>query len=150
MATGAFLFAREAARQMLHQNEGGRIVTIASQAGKTGIPYLSAYCAAKFAVIGLTQSMAAELGENNITVNAVCPGTIDTPLLSVKGGVYDTFSSAAGYSTEDYQRRVIKHIPMRRLGQPDDIASAVSYLVSPDASFVTGESLNVTGGEEVH
>ena len=150
MATGAFLFAREAARSMLAAGAGGRIITIASQAGKTGIPYLSAYCAAKFAVIGLTQCLALELGGNGITVNAVCPGTIDTPLLAVKGGVYDTFSKAAGRTQAEYRERLVRHIPVGRLGRPDDVAAAVAYLSSAEASFVTGEALNVTGGEEVH
>lgn len=150
MATGAFLFAREAARHLLEQGRGGRIVTIASQAGKTGMPLLAAYCAAKFAVIGLTQSLAAELGPAGITVNAVCPGTIDTPLLNVKGGVYEAFSAAAGRTKEEYRSRLERQIPLRRFGLPEDIAAAVSYLVSPGAAFVTGEALNVTGGQEVH
>jgi NAD(P)-dependent dehydrogenase (short-subunit alcohol dehydrogenase family) len=150
MATGAFLFAREAARHLLAQGAGGRIVTISSQAGKTGMPLLSAYSAAKFAVIGLTQSLAAELGPAGITVNAVCPGTIDTPLLAVKGGVFEAFSAAAGRTEVEYQARLTRQIPMRRFGQPEDVAAAVAYLVSPEASFVTGEALNVTGGQEVH
>lgn len=150
MATGAFLCAREAARRMVSANRGGRIITIASQAGKTGMPYLAAYCAAKFAVIGLTQSMAAELGPLGITVNAICPGTIDTPLLSVKGGVYQTFAGASGRSEEDYRQRLLRQIPARRFGTPADVAAAAVYLVSEAASFVTGEALNVTGGQEVH
>jgi NAD(P)-dependent dehydrogenase (short-subunit alcohol dehydrogenase family) len=149
MATGAFLVAREAARRMVPQGEG-RIITIASQAGKTGMPLLAAYCSAKFAVIGLTQSMAAELGQHGITVNAVCPGTIDTPLLAVKGGLYEAFSSAAGRTEEEYRQRVTRQIPARRFGTVDDIAHAVVYLASREASFVTGEALNVTGGQEMH
>lgn len=149
MATGAFLVAREAARRMVPQGSG-RIITIASQAGKTGIPLLAAYSAAKFAVIGLTQSMASELGEHGVTVNAICPGTIDTPLLAVRGGVYETFSSAAGRTEEDYRRRLVRQIPARRFGTVDDIASAAVYLASPGAAFVTGEALNVTGGQEMH
>ena len=149
MATGAFLVAREAARRMVPQGSG-RIITIASQAGKTGMPLLAAYSAAKFAVIGLTQSMAGELGEHGVTVNAICPGTIDTPLLAVKGGVYETFSGAAGRTEEDYRRRLARQIPARRFGTPEDIAAAAVYLASAGAAFVTGEVLNVTGGQEMH
>lgn len=149
MATGAFLCARAAARLMVPQGSG-RIITIASQAGKTGMPLLAAYSAAKFAVIGLTQSMAAELGEHGVTVNAICPGTIDTPLLAVKGGVYETFSGAAGRTEDDYRRRLARQIPARRFGTPEDIAAAAVYLASEGASFVTGEALNVTGGQEMH
>lgn len=150
MATGAFLCAREAARRMLAQGTGGRILTIASQAGKTGQLYLAAYSAAKFAVIGLTQSMAAELGQFGITVNAICPGTIDTPLLAVKGGVYETFSGAAGKTEDEYRARLMRQIPARRFGTVDDIAAAAVFLASEGASFITGEALNVTGGQEMH
>ena len=150
MATGAFLVAREGARRLLSQGEGGRIVTISSQAGKTCIALLSAYCAAKFAVIGLTQSMALELGPAGITVNAVCPGTIDTPLLAVKGGVFEKFSESAGRSTAEYRERLTRQIPLRRFGLPEDVADAVDFLLSARAAFITGESLNVTGGQEMH
>jgi len=150
MATGAFLVARAAARALLAQGTGGRIVTISSQAGKTGMPLLAAYCAAKFAVIGLTQSLAIELGPAGITVNAVCPGTIDTPLLSVKGGVYEKYAAAANRTPEEYRQRVERQIPLRRFGEPEEVAAAVSFLLSDQASFITGEALNVTGGQEMH
>jgi NAD(P)-dependent dehydrogenase (short-subunit alcohol dehydrogenase family) len=150
MATGAFLVAREAARVLLDQGDGGRIVTISSQSGKTGMPLLAAYCAAKFAVIGLTQSMAAELGPAGITVNAICPGVIDTPLLRVRGGLYETYAAAAGISPEEYERRLSRLIPLRRLGTPEEIAAGVGFLLSDAATFITGEALNITGGQEVH
>jgi NAD(P)-dependent dehydrogenase (short-subunit alcohol dehydrogenase family) len=150
MATGAFLVAREAARVMSAQGHGGRIVTSSSQAGKTGMPLLTAYSAAKFAVIGLTQSMAMELGPLGITVNAICPGTIETPLLHVKGGLYEKYAASAGISVEDYQKRILKFIPLRRLGSPEDIAESAAFLLSDAASFITGEALNVTGGQEMH
>ena len=150
MATGVFLCSRAAARQMIEQGDGGRIVTIASQAAKTGMPLLSAYCAAKFAALGFTQSLAHELGPHAITVNAVCPGTVDTPLLAVKGGVYERYSAMAGITEEQYRKRVLRTIPLGRMATPDDIAQAVGFLVSPAAGYITGEAINVTGGQEMH
>jgi NAD(P)-dependent dehydrogenase (short-subunit alcohol dehydrogenase family) len=150
MATGAFLFARQAARTMIRHQTPGRIITIASRAGKTAIPNLAAYSSSKFAVLGLTQAMAGELGPHGITVNAVCPGSIDTPLLSVKDGMYDTFSRPFGRTDEDYMAEVVRHIAVGRIGVPADVAVAVAYLAAPEASFVTGTGLNVAGGEEYH
>ncbi len=150
MATGAFLFARQAARTMVAAETPGRIITIASRAGKTAIPNLAAYSSSKFAVIGLTQAMAGELGRHGITVNTVCPGSIDTPLLSVKDGMYDTFSRPMGKTDEEYMAEVVRQIPVGRIGRPLDVAVAVAYLASVEASFVTGTALNVAGGEEYH
>lgn len=150
MATGVFLCSRAAARRMVAAGRGGRIVTVASQAGKTGIPELAAYSSAKFAAIGFTQALALELGAHGITVNAVCPGTIDTPLNEVDGGIYDVYATRAGLERQEYKRRIVRHIPAGRLGTPDDVAAAVAFLVSDAAAFITGEALNVTGGQEVH
>jgi NAD(P)-dependent dehydrogenase (short-subunit alcohol dehydrogenase family) len=150
MATGVFLCSRAAARCMVDAGRGGRIVTIASQAGKTGMPLLGAYSAAKFAAIGLTQVMAHELGPHGITVNAICPGTIDTPLLDLPGGLMEAYAKRFGMDKERYRSRITRTIPVGRFGQPHDVAAAVGWLVSDDASFVTGEALNVTGGQEMH
>jgi NAD(P)-dependent dehydrogenase (short-subunit alcohol dehydrogenase family) len=150
MATGVFLCSRAAARHLIDRGQGGRIITIASQAGKSGMPLLGAYSAAKFAAIGLTQAMAHELGPHGITVNSVCPGTIDTPMLDFDGGLMDVYSRRFGMEREQYRRRVTRTIPLGRFGRPDDIAGCVSWLASEDADFVTGEAVNVTGGQEMH
>lgn len=147
MATGVFLCSRAAVRQMIKQGEGGRIITVSSQAGKLGSPWLSAYCAAKFAAIGFTQSLAHEVGEHDITVNAVCPGTVDTPLLSLPGGMFDLYTQKTGLSLDQYKRRLKRTIPLQRFESPDDVAAAVGFLASEDASYITGEAMNVSGGQ---
>jgi len=147
MATGVFLCSRAAARRMIEQGGGGRIVTVASQAGKAGSPWLAAYCAAKFAAIGFTQSLAHELGEHGITVNAVCPGTVLTPLLDVPGGIFDVYPRMAGITREQYERKLLRSIPLGRFETPDDVAAAVGFLVSDDAAYITGEAVNVSGGQ---
>ena len=147
MATGVFLCSRGAARRMIDQGRGGRIITIASQAGKVGMARMGAYCAAKFAAVGLTQVMALELGEFNITVNAVCPGTVMTPLLGVKGGLFDTYTAMTGLSREEYEHRLKRTIPVRRFETPEDVAASVAFLASEDAAYITGEALNVNGGQ---
>lgn len=149
MATGTFYGTRAAARHMT-EHGGGSIINMASQAGKTGWPLLSAYSAAKFAIVGFTQSVARELGPAGIRVNAICPGTVDTPLLDLPGGPMDAFTSRSGITREEARKKQQKLIPLRRFAAPDDIAEAAWYLASDAASFVTGEALNVTGGEEVH
>lgn len=150
MARGTFLGTREAARVMQDLGNGGRIINIASQAGKTGWPMLAAYSAAKFAVIGLTQSAALELGPTRITVNAICPGTVDTPMLELEGGPMDVFSRLRGITREEARVRQQKAIPLRRFATPTDIANTALFLASDAGSFITGEAVNVTGGEEVH
>ena len=147
MASGVFHCSRAAAREMIAQGDGGRIVTVASQAGKLGQPLLGAYCAAKFAAIGLTQVLAHELGPHGITVNAVCPGTVLTPLLDVPGGIFDVYPKLAGITREQYERKLLRTIPLRRFETPEDVAAAVGFLTSDAADYITGEALNVSGGQ---
>jgi NAD(P)-dependent dehydrogenase (short-subunit alcohol dehydrogenase family) len=135
---GTWMVSRACATRMVDAGVPGRIVNVSSQAGKRGFPMLGAYCAAKAGVILLTQVMAAELGPSNITVNAVCPGTVDTRLLNPGEG-----DLAAMVGDEWIQRE----IPLGRLQVADDVANAIAFLMSDDASYITGEALNVSGGQ---
>ncbi|KAF8836791.1 NAD(P)-binding protein [Paxillus ammoniavirescens] len=114
-ARGTFLCYKYAAEQMIKQGRGGRIIGASSLAGKMGMPLSSAYCASKFAVRGLTQSAALELGRHGITVNAYAPAFVQTPL-----------------------SKNVMVPPIKHTGQPEDIASIVSYLASKEAHFITG------------
>jgi NAD(P)-dependent dehydrogenase (short-subunit alcohol dehydrogenase family) len=140
---GTFIVARACAERMLAAGGGGRIVNVSSQAGKRGFPMLGAYCAAKAGVILLTQVLAQELGAAGITVNAVCPGTVDTDLLNKDG----QFEQMIGVLEGDAGKWIRREIPLGRLQTADEVASAIAYLCSDDAAYVTGEALNVSGGQ---
>jgi NAD(P)-dependent dehydrogenase (short-subunit alcohol dehydrogenase family) len=150
MAKGTFFGIRAAGRQMIAQGGGGRIINIASQAGKTGWPLLGAYCAAKFAILGLTQVAAIELGPHGITVNAICPGTVETPLLDLRGGLWEAYTSAQGVSKEELKKQVLAQIPLRRFQRPEDVADLAVFLASDQGGYITGEAINSTGGQEMH
>lgn len=141
-ARGPFLTCRAVARPMMRAGRG-RIINIATRLG-FGNPYSSAYIASKNAVWGLTQCLAVELAAYGITVNAVAPGHVGPGT-----GMERQFREKAeklGLSWEAFEAQVLKTIPVGRWCRPDDVAAAVSYVASPEASFVTGELLNVTGG----
>ncbi|MCL7940552.1 SDR family oxidoreductase [Halomonas sp. ATCH28] len=144
---GVFLSTQAAVKRMLDQKYG-RIVNISSMAGKTGEAYTSPYCTTKFGVIGFTQSIALELGESNITVNAVCPGAVETDL--IKQSVSGTAELNNRSYEEELYEKFIKQTPLGRVAQPSDIANAVAFLASDEASFITGSTLNVSGGREMH
>ena len=114
----------------------GRIVNISSSSTHSGQPYMSAYVAAKSAVNGLTKSLALEYGPKGITVNAVPPGFIDTPMLRA--------AESHGYLGDVQQN--IERTPVRRIGKPEDIAAACAFLVSDEAGYITGQILGVNGG----
>jgi 3-oxoacyl-[acyl-carrier protein] reductase len=132
--TGSFLCSQEAGRQMREQG-GGSIVSVASTAAFRGFPNRVAYTAAKFGLVGMTQTLAAEWARYGIRVNAVAPAFIRTPM--------DEVDSASGdYTADDVQRRT----PMGRIGQPAEVASAVLFLACDEASYITGSTLPVDGG----
>jgi NAD(P)-dependent dehydrogenase (short-subunit alcohol dehydrogenase family) len=144
---GVFLCAQAVSHSMIERHYG-RIVNISSMAGKTGEPLTSPYCATKFGVIGFTQSVALELGKHNITVNAVCPGPVDTDL--IRQSVAQS-AKIKGMAPEDFmQEFFINPTPLGRIAQPVDIARAVIFLASDEAEFITGSTLNVSGGREMH
>jgi len=140
---GTWMVSRACAAKMIAQGSGGRIVNVSSQAGKRGFPMLGAYCAAKAGVILLTQVMAAELGPIGITVNAVCPGTVDTDLLNKDNQLVQTLEMTPG-GVEGW---IQQQIPLGRLETADDVAAAIAFLMSADAAYITGEALNVSGGQ---
>ncbi|MFP3943165.1 MAG: SDR family NAD(P)-dependent oxidoreductase [Alphaproteobacteria bacterium] len=144
---GCFFGIKHAARQMIKQGKGGRIVNVAGQAAKKGFPYAAAYTSSKHALIGLVRSTAIELGPHGITVNNVCPNHVSTAL----GAWQSTFfADRWGMSLEQYLAEMKARIPMGRPGLPEDTANAVAFLCSEEAGYITAESMNVSGGEETH
>lgn len=150
---GVFLCTKYAAAQMVKQNEadddrrGGRIISIASQAAKSGLMHMSAYTASKHGVLGFTRASALELGVHGITVNAVCPNRLATETGERQ---QDYFSTFFGLSVKEYMAEIAAKNPMRRIGLVTDTAAACAFLASDQADYITGEALNVTGGEEMH
>ncbi|HEY0397548.1 MAG TPA: glucose 1-dehydrogenase [Acidimicrobiia bacterium] len=118
------------------ERQRGRIVNIASDAGRVGSTGESVYSACKAGIIGFGKTIAREVARHGITVNAICPGPTATPLLD----------SIVGEGNEKLIESLKRGIPMRRLGEPDDIAGAVAFIVSDDAGFITGQTLSVSGG----
>ena len=142
-AKGVFLCGQEAARR-LRRNGGGAIVNTASMAGKRGgAPFLAHYVASKFAVVGLTQAMAAELAPDAIRVNCVCPGYVATAMQERE---LQWEAELRGITAEEVSRLYVADTPLGRLETPEDVASAVLFLASPASSFITGEALAINGG----
>jgi len=146
--SGAFYCTQAAAKAMVKAGNGGRIINIASQAAKTGFPHLPAYVSSKHGMVGLTRASAVELGAHGITVNAVCPNHVTTGLGAQQN---EYFSKLLGFeSVEAYLANMSTKNPMGRPGLPSDTAAACAWLASDDAFYVTGEAINVSGGEEMH
>ena len=141
--TGTYNGIRAVLPSMLERNFG-RIVNVASTAGLLGYPYVTAYCAAKHGVVGLTRALALEVANRNITVNAVCPGYTDTDI------VRDTIrniTAKTGRSEQEALEALVARNPQRRLIQPEEVANTVIWLCLPGSESITGQSIAVAGGE---
>ncbi|WP_416049111.1 SDR family NAD(P)-dependent oxidoreductase [Cupriavidus basilensis] len=141
--TGTFLCTQAALPHML-ANGWGRIINVASTAGLVGYGYVSAYCAAKHGVIGLTRALALETASSGVTVNAVCPGYTETDI--VRDAVANIVRKT-GRTEAQARAELAKGNPQGRLVQPDEVADAVAWLCQPSASAITGQSIAVAGGE---
>ena len=146
-STAVFLLTKFVGRVMIEAGQGGRIITIASSASKRGSANGAAYSASKFAVLGLTQSAALDLAPHRITVNAVCPGAINSDRLSYWE---QEQAEAQGISLEDYRANLVaemgKHNPLGRIAESEDVANVVAFLASDEAAYITGQGYNVNGG----
>jgi NAD(P)-dependent dehydrogenase (short-subunit alcohol dehydrogenase family) len=140
---GVFFCCQAVLPHMLARRRGS-IVNLASWSGKAGAAYFGAYCASKFAVIGLTQALAKEVAAQGIRVNAVCPGIVAGTEMRA---LVDAESRALGRPTSTDR---VSWIPMGRLADPEDVAGVVAFLVSDDARYMTGQAVNVTGGLWMH
>ena len=139
---GTYLVTKAVLPHMVSAKKG-KVVNISSGAGREGYPGLSIYCASKFAVIGLTQSLAKEMAEYNINVNAVCPGIIHTPMWDV---MLDALSKREDRPRDDIFEGWTEGIPLKRRQSPEDIARAVLFLSSEVSRNMTGQRISVDGG----
>ena len=140
---GLFFVLQAVAGQMVKQGRGGKIVNLASQAGRRGEALVAHYCASKAAVISITQSAAMALAPNRINVNAMAPGVMDTPFWVE---VDKQFAAIQGLPIGEPKRRAVASIPWGRIGRPDDVAGLATFLASDDSEYVTGQTINVDGG----
>jgi len=145
-AKGMFFCCQEEAKIMMKQKKG-KVVNTASIAGKAGYPLLAHYCASKFAVLGFTFTMAKELAEYNINVNAVCPGQVYTDMIKRE---WSWEAKITNIEREKVIKMAKKSIPLGRLAMPEDIANLVFFLTSEDSDYITGQAFNVDGGRENH
>lgn len=144
---GVFLGTKYAAGQMVKQGQGGKIINIGSQASKSAFAHASAYTTSKHGMTGLTRVAALELGQYGINVNQICPNHVTTGL-----GAWQNahFSKVTGKGYDKYMQDMRDRIPLGRPGMQQDIANACAFLCSGQAIYITGEAMNVSGGEEYH
>ena len=142
---GVFLCCQQAISKMRSSNKGGSIINMASGQARDGFIYTPHYAASKFGVVGLTQSLAKEVAIENININAICPGIIDTDMWTYNDTKWGEI--LGGYKKGELMNDwVQKNVPMKRVGTGKDVASLVSFLASEDANYITGQTINVDGG----
>lgn len=142
--TGAFLCAKAAAAVMRRGGTGGRIINAASGQARQGFIYTPHYAASKFGVLGLTQSLAKELAEDQITVNAYCPGIVGSDMWDYNDRVWGEL--LGNYAPGELMAEWVGNIPLGRAGTNDDVAEVVLFLASDAAGYITGQAINVDGG----
>ena len=142
--TGPFLCSSAVLEWM---PEGGRIVNISSVLGKFGVPGYTAYCSSKHGIVGFTRALALELAPRKITVNAVCPGWVETAMarLGMKAG-----ADGSGITYQQFRDKALGHVPLKEILQPEEIGQMVHFLVSAAARNITGQAYNVCGGQVMH
>lgn len=141
---GVFLCCQEAIRHMRAQGTGGRLINTASGQARDGFIYTPHYAASKFGVVGLTQSLAKEVALDGITVNAICPGIIETEMWDYNDRVWGKM--LGDYGPGELMQEWVQNIPMKRAGRGRDVAGLVAFLASDDAAYITGQTINVDGG----
>lgn len=141
---GGVLWGIQAAVKAFKElGHGGKIINACSQAGHVGNPQLAIYCGTKFAVRGITQTAARDLAALGITVNAYCPGIVNTPMMRK---VAKDVGDGAGQSMEWGMQQFAQYITLKKVSEPEDVAGLVSYLAGPDSDYVTGQSILIDGG----
>lgn len=141
---GVFLCAQEAIARMRKHKRGGRIINTASGQARDGFIYTPHYAASKMGVVGITQSLAKEVAVENITVNAFCPGIIETDMWAYNDEAWGKL--LGDYKPGELMQEWVQGIPMRRAGSGADVAGLVAFLASDDAAYITGQTINVDGG----
>jgi meso-butanediol dehydrogenase/(S,S)-butanediol dehydrogenase/diacetyl reductase len=141
---GVFLCCQEAIRRIRKHGAGGRLINTASGQARQGFIYTPHYAASKFGVVGLTQSLAKEMAREGITVNAFCPGIIDTDMWAYNDAAWGKLLGS--YEPGELMAEWVRGIPMARAGTGEDVAGLVAFLASEDAAYITGQTINVDGG----
>jgi len=141
---GVFLCCQEAIKRIRKHGKGGRLINTASGQARQGFVFTPHYAASKFGVVGVTQSLAKEVAKEGITVNAFCPGIIDTDMWAYNDQAWGKL--LGNYKPGELMAEWVRNIPMGRAGTGEDVAGLVAFLASDDATYITGQTINVDGG----